>query len=340
MGRTFVIGDIHGCFTALMELTAKIGLKNDDLLISVGDIVDRGNQSKEVYHFFRNRPGSIVLIGNHERKHMNGVLSYAQDIVKLQFGKEYPAFLEWCAGLRYFYETPEAIIVHAAFEHDCALAEQREDVLCGSTAGDKYLEKKYGVSAEWVNQYRGNKPIIYGHHVTGDIPEVINNTWGIDTGACHAGYLTAIELPGFIVHQVKVTIDHWKEEQARWQIPVLQAKDWEHMSFGVLQKQLDKLAYITVPDVRAFLDGIARWSDALRAMYPVIIETVNAFVRELTTVHGDAFSQVANQYPFKTYLFKSKAGNLKTADLEKSLNTPEKVTELAKVLMIKNIPVR
>jgi len=340
MSRTFVIGDIHGCFTSLMELTAKIGLKSDDLLISVGDIVDRGNQSKEVYHFFRNRPGSIVLIGNHERKHMNGVLSYAQDIVKLQFGNEYPAFLEWCAGLRYFYETPEAIIVHAAFEHDCALAEQREDVLCGSTAGDKYLEKKYGVSAEWVNQYRGNKPIIYGHHVTGDIPEVINNTWGIDTGACHAGYLTAIELPGFIVHQVKVTIDHWKEEQARWQIPVLQAKDWENMSFEVLRKQLDKLAYITIPEVRSFLDEIEQWSDALRALYPVIIDAMAAFVQQLLTMHGESFAQIANQYAFKTYLFKSRAGNLKMEDLEKSLNTPAKVTELAKVLMLENIPFR
>ena len=340
MSRTFVIGDIHGCYDELIRLTTLIGLKEDDLLISVGDIIDRGAKSKEVYHYFRNRPNSIVLAGNHERKHLNGVLSYAQEIVKLQFGDEYAAFLEWCAAIGYYYETEDAIIVHAAFEHDCALAEQREDVLSGSTAGDKYLEKKYGSSAEWVNKYQGPKPVIYGHHVTGDQPEVRNNTFGIDTGACHGGYLTAMELPGFIIHQVKAEKDYWKEEQANWQIPVLQAKDWENMPFESIRKQLDKLAYIEVPEVKAFLAEIERWSTGLCVMYPVIIEALANFVTQLVSTHGADFSKAANQYAFKTYLFKSKANNLKIEDLGKSLNTPAKVMELARVLEVADIPVR
>ena len=68
--RKFIIGDIHGCFDELIELTQKVGLTADDLLISLGDIVDRGNKSKDVYEYFLNRPNSIVLIGNHERKHI------------------------------------------------------------------------------------------------------------------------------------------------------------------------------------------------------------------------------------------------------------------------------
>ncbi len=340
MSRTFVVGDIHGCYDELMQLTARIGLKEDDMLISVGDIVDRGGKSKEVYHYFRNRPNSIVLAGNHERKHLNGVLSYAQEIVKLQFGEEYSAFLEWCASIGYYYETADAVIVHAAFEHDRALVEQREDVLCGSTAGDKYLEKKYGTAAEWVNQYKSVKPVIYGHHVTGDVPEVRNNTFGIDTGACHGGYLTAIELPGFIVHQVKAAKDYWKEEQASWQIPVLQAKDWENMQFDVIRKQLDKLAYIEVPEVKEFLAGIERWSAGLMALYPALMDALAAFVAQLVSTHGADFSKEANQYTFKTYLFKSKGNNLKTEDMEKSLNTPAKVAELARTLGLINIPER
>lgn len=63
--RTFIVGDIHGFFDELMELTEKVGLTNGDLLISLGDIVDRGNKSKEVYAYFVNRPNSIVLMGNH-----------------------------------------------------------------------------------------------------------------------------------------------------------------------------------------------------------------------------------------------------------------------------------
>jgi hypothetical protein len=34
-------------------------------------------------------------MGNHERKHLQGVLNYAQEIVKVQMGDEYPHFLAW-----------------------------------------------------------------------------------------------------------------------------------------------------------------------------------------------------------------------------------------------------
>ena len=113
--RKFIIGDIHGCYDELIELTEKIGLTDNDMLISLGDIVDRGNKSKEVYEYFLNRPNSKVLIGNHERKHQNKILSYAQEIVKVQFGNEYDGFLKWLDMLDYFYETEEAIIIHAFF---------------------------------------------------------------------------------------------------------------------------------------------------------------------------------------------------------------------------------
>jgi serine/threonine protein phosphatase 1 len=43
---------------------------------------------------------------------------------------------------------------------------------------------------------------------------------------------------------------------------------------------------------------------------------------------------------FKTYLFKSKGNNLKIEDLEKSLNTPARVMELARVPEVADIPVR
>lgn len=213
MPRTFVIGDIHGCYDELIALTQKINLTTEDIIISVGDIVDRGNKSKEVYEYFKYRPNAIILIGNHERKHLNGVLSYAQEIVKVQFAQDYQPFLDWLRTLGYYYETEEAIIVHAAFEHDKSLNHQKEEVLSGATSGERYLEKKYAFETYWSEYYKGGKPIIYGHLVVGDFPKVKNNTYGIDTGACRGGFLTAIELPGFIVHQVKAKQDYWRSEQ-------------------------------------------------------------------------------------------------------------------------------
>ncbi len=147
-----------------------------------------------------------------------------REIVKVQFGEDYDELLRWLDTLGYYYEMDEAIIIHAFFEHDKALKDQREEVLCGSTSGDRYLESKYPPNTYWTEFYNGSKPIIYGHHVVGHTPKIINNTYGIDTGCCHGHYLTAIELPSFVIHQVKGRKDYWKEEQRVWQIPVLKAK--------------------------------------------------------------------------------------------------------------------
>ena len=49
MRRTFVIGDIHGCYQTLKALLAKISPDpQEDVLIFLGDYIDRGPNSKEV----------------------------------------------------------------------------------------------------------------------------------------------------------------------------------------------------------------------------------------------------------------------------------------------------
>jgi serine/threonine protein phosphatase 1 len=332
--RTFIIGDIHGCFDELIELTEKIGLTESDMLISVGDIVDRGNKSKEVYEYFLNRPNSKVLVGNHERKHQNKILSYAQEIVKVQFGVDYENFLKWIDTLNYYYETEDAIIIHAFFEHDKDLKEQKQEVLCGSTSGDRYLEKKYAPETFWTEYYKGKKPIIYGHHVVGDNPKILNNTFGIDTGCCHGNYLTAIELPSFNVVQVKAKMDYWKEQQKLWQIPVLKAKNWSDMQFSDIDKQLVKLAYIEEPEIVKYLSEIRIWKEELLNSYSAIKLNIDNLCKDLLEKHQDNFSIEASKFSFKTYLFKSKSNNLTIEDLKKGLNTPNKLNELDKQLKV------
>jgi serine/threonine protein phosphatase 1 len=330
--RKFVIGDIHGCYDELTELTEKIQLKDEDMLISLGDIVDRGNKSREVYEYFLNRPNSMVLMGNHERKHQNKILSYAQEIVKVQFGEEYRKFLNWLNTLSYYYETEEAIIVHAFFEHDKKLNEQKQEVLCGSTSGDKYLTKKYPEGKYWYEFYNGNKPIIYGHHVVGNTPKIINNTYGIDTGACHGHYLTAIELPGFIIHQVKAKKDYWTEQQKIWQIPVLKSKNWAGMTFSEINRQLDKLSYIHDAEVVHYLAEMRLWAENLQNEYELIKTGIDHFTTQLLNEYKDNFSTEAEKYNFKSYIFKSKSGMLNVDDLKRSLDTPNKILQIKKQL--------
>lgn len=333
--RTFVIGDIHGCYDELITLTKKINLKDEDLLISLGDLVDRGNKSKEVYEYFKNRPNSVVLMGNHERKHLKGILSYAQEIVKVQFGEEYSEFIDWVKNLKYYYETEDAIIVHAFFEHDKKLQEQKDEVLSGTTSGDRYLEKKYPENTYWNEFYEGEKPIIYGHHVVGDHPKILNNTYGIDTGSCHGNYLTAIELPSFKIHQVKASKDYWVEEQKKWQIPVLKNKNWNEMTFSEIDKQLAKLAYIKEEEIVGFLSNLEEWKDQLQSSLKEIKTIIDDLTRSIIEKNPDTFPLEVEKYFFKGFMYKSRTNRLEVKDLEKHIDTPQKVLHLQKE--IKNI---
>lgn len=72
------IGDIHGCYTALMELL-KDGIKEDEFYIFCGDYVDRGIENAEVLNFLIdicNKSNVLLLEGNHERY----IYEYAHDI--------------------------------------------------------------------------------------------------------------------------------------------------------------------------------------------------------------------------------------------------------------------
>lgn len=63
------IGDVHGCYTALMEYF-KNGFNDNYFYIFVGDIIDRGIENVETVKFFIDavkRKNVLVLEGNHER---------------------------------------------------------------------------------------------------------------------------------------------------------------------------------------------------------------------------------------------------------------------------------
>ena len=62
--NTYVIGDVHGHHDALMQLVDM--LPSGAKLVFVGDLIDRGNQSKEVIAFIREK-GHLCVLGNHEK---------------------------------------------------------------------------------------------------------------------------------------------------------------------------------------------------------------------------------------------------------------------------------
>ena len=123
MQKTLIIGDIHGCHAELLELLAKAGIGDEDLVVSVGDLVDRGPEPGEVVDWFRARENSVVICGNHERKHVRGVLSYSQQITRLQIGARYEEQVRWMAGLPYHWEREDVRVVHWGLFPGVPLAE-------------------------------------------------------------------------------------------------------------------------------------------------------------------------------------------------------------------------
>jgi serine/threonine protein phosphatase 1 len=63
MQTRYVIGDVHGEYQTLLSLLEK--LPKEAKLVFVGDLTDRGSQSKEVVEFVR-KNNHLCVMGNHE----------------------------------------------------------------------------------------------------------------------------------------------------------------------------------------------------------------------------------------------------------------------------------
>lgn len=66
VGKDYIVGDLHGCYSELITALEQIGFNFvKDRLFSVGDLVDRGPQSKECAELIY-EPWFHAIQGNHE----------------------------------------------------------------------------------------------------------------------------------------------------------------------------------------------------------------------------------------------------------------------------------
>lgn len=151
--RYLAIGDIHGCFGALKTLAAFVPFGPDDILITLGDYVDRGPDSCAVVDWLitHDDDGHVQpLRGNHEIMMLDARLD--RDKFDRWFGhggdaalRSYSPFGEGDAGsltdvpdahwsflqdkLLPWFETDEHFFVHANAYSDLPLAEQPDYML-------------------------------------------------------------------------------------------------------------------------------------------------------------------------------------------------------------------
>lgn len=328
--RTLIIGDIHGCFVELMELFDAAALATDDVVVSVGDLVDRGPAPAEVVRWFRQRAGSVVLMGNHERKHVRDVLSYSQEVTRCQMADDYAAGVAWMRGLPYFWETPEVRVVHAAMIPGVPLATQPEEILAGTTSGEAKL-KKILPGRWWHEAYDDDVPVAFGHHVVGPEPLVREGkVYGLDTGACHGQRLTALSLPDGTIYSVPSRANYWHEVGRKFQVPVLRGKPWATMAWKKLDETVADLEHRPAPETAAFLTSITRWANELRALARTFPARVEAIAAELRAEHGSAgFDAAIREHPAKPLLYKVGRGRLTEKDIWERCTSAQATLALA-----------
>jgi serine/threonine protein phosphatase 1 len=143
--RTIAIGDIHGCTLALRAVVEALQPMPDDTLVTLGDYVDRGPDSRGVLDYvleLEQRCGLAPLIGNHELMLLDAVenphvigpwLACGGDTTVRSYDGQLrnipPEHLDFIRRGKRYYETPTHFFVHANYAADVSLDEQPDYLL-------------------------------------------------------------------------------------------------------------------------------------------------------------------------------------------------------------------
>jgi serine/threonine protein phosphatase 1 len=329
MSRTILVGDIHGCYAELCALLDAVALHPDDTLVSVGDLVDRGPQPREVIDLLRGRPNTVVLCGNHERKHIRGLLSFSQQVARLQLGAGYADDVAWMGALPYFYETEVVRAVHFGMFPGVPLAETPQEVLSGTTSGCAILDKRYA-GRPWWEHYEDDVPVCFGHAVMQPGALVWRDrVYGLDTGACHGHTLTALILEERRLVSVPASADHWVAVRRRWEGEVLKTQDWSAMTFEQIAKKAGRRRDPEIDG--AWFERLSAWSAALAAARPGLVRRLDAELERLRAEHGEEqLGRAAAAHPAASWLLRHQAGRLSRE--QGGCTTPAEVQRLAAAL--------
>lgn len=229
-GNIFVIGDVHGCVEELCELLSNICTYQVDCrqdyskpgtIIFLGDLVDRGPESKEVVNLARSlqedSPTQVYcLLGNHEETHVryerhwrNGAnpipMKKSQEFIETHMSLR-PTDFDWMATLPTAIQWENFIFTHAGIIQGRGIRQETKGFLRNrfvQKTDDKYspvgswfdenLQKWCHPerSTHWSEIYSEPTKVVYGHENWPEV-NIRGNSIGIDTSCCYGGKLTAM----------------------------------------------------------------------------------------------------------------------------------------------------
>jgi len=199
--RVIAIGDIHGHSRSLAALVGQLRLGPADTLVTLGDYVDRGPDTKGVIDqliALDERCRLVVLKGNHEETMLGAREGHSDMQFWLRFGgdaaldsygpgrelslipRQHWQFLE---RLPLYYETDEFFFLHANY------------------APNQHLHQQHSQTVLWLDlndvpgPHFSGKTAIVGHTPRHDHTLLdLGHVKCIDTGCGHGGPLTALEV--------------------------------------------------------------------------------------------------------------------------------------------------
>jgi serine/threonine protein phosphatase 1 len=221
--RAYAIGDIHGCADLLDALLTRIETDNarrgpaKTYLVFLGDLVDRGPDSRGVIERLATRPPdfarNVFLKGNHEEFFL-GVLDGDESSVQhwLAYGgteccESYGLSSGWMLNVsataimeRLVQQVPPH---HLRFLHDLADSFRFGDYLfvhAGIRPGVD-IDRQAGKDLRWIREgFLDDRRdhgvvVVHGHTIVSRAEEHTNRI-ALDTGAYRSGVLTAIGIEG------------------------------------------------------------------------------------------------------------------------------------------------
>ncbi len=200
--RLLAIGDMHGCLTALEALLAEVRPCPEDTVVTLGDYVDRGPDSKGVLDRLLRLAGEttlVPLLGNHdllfqealdgELANYDGWLAVGGRQTLESYGRleDVPAahrqFLSATCRLWFEPEQEEVFFVHGSAYPGLPLAAQPEEWLLWRRVHD----------AQWP--HASGRIMVCGHTAQrSGLPLVLPHALCIDTWAFGEGWLTCYDV--------------------------------------------------------------------------------------------------------------------------------------------------
>jgi serine/threonine protein phosphatase 1 len=200
-GRIIAIGDIHGCATALARLLIAIQPEHEDVIVTLGDYIDRGPDSRRVLEqliALRSGCRLVPLLGNHEEMLLAAIAGAspygwiscggAATLDSYGFAGDWQAIpqthLDFLESCRWHYEIATHFFVHANYLPDLPLDRQPLEVMRWQTL-HRSLPKPHfsGKIAVVGHTPQQNGEIFRSQHL-----------WCIDTYCYGGGWLTALDV--------------------------------------------------------------------------------------------------------------------------------------------------